>query len=266
MPFGDYDGTAAKNVSQDLKVRCTKNLPYTVKLSGGDASSFAPRKLKDGGTNTLEYNLFTDGGRTYCLGRRYRRPAQWPGIGTGMGVASANTHTIFARAVQQRWPTSSRRPAITPTRSRSKSPTEPRRDLLHGQSLRSPRSRRAGGSRLAAASVGRHVLDLAVARGPVAARADGRVDGAQRGRRRGRGAGRDAAVVAGGRTGRPRSDPRPDRFAGGVHAAGQGLATGARRVAARAGCASRTQLPAGGAGSAAGAGPRTSWACRWHCA
>jgi spore coat protein U-like protein len=95
MPFGAYDGTAAKTTSQDLKVRCTKNLPYTVKLSGGDASSFAPRKLKDAGTNTLEYNLFSDGGRTSVWGDGVGASAV-AGIGAGMGVASANTHTIFA--------------------------------------------------------------------------------------------------------------------------------------------------------------------------
>jgi len=95
MPFGAYDGTVAKTTSQDLKVRCTKNLPYTVKLSGGDASSFAPRKLKDGGTNTLEYNLFSDGGRTAVWGDGVGAGAV-PGIGSGMAVASANTHTIYA--------------------------------------------------------------------------------------------------------------------------------------------------------------------------
>jgi spore coat protein U domain-containing protein, fimbrial subunit CupE1/2/3/6 len=95
MPFGAYDGTAAKTTSQDLKVRCTKDLPYTVKLSGGDANSFAPRKLKDGGTNTLEYNLFSDGGRTSVWGDGVGASAV-PGVGNGMGVASAVTHTIFA--------------------------------------------------------------------------------------------------------------------------------------------------------------------------
>jgi spore coat protein U-like protein len=95
MPFGAYDGTAAKTTSQDLKVRCTKNLPYTVKLSGGAANSFAPRKLNDGGSNTLEYNLFSDGGRTSVWGDGVGASAV-PGVGNGMGVASAVTHTIFA--------------------------------------------------------------------------------------------------------------------------------------------------------------------------
>ena len=95
IAFGDYDGTAEVDVSQNLSVRCTKNLPYTIRLNGGLANSFAPRKLSNG-TDTLEYNLFTTAGRTVVWGDG-TTGSTMPGTGAGMGIPNANSHPIFAR-------------------------------------------------------------------------------------------------------------------------------------------------------------------------
>ena len=91
--FGSYDGTAAKSASQDLKVRCTNNLPYTVKLSSG-GGSFAQRLLSNG-TDTLQYNLFTQAGFTTVWGDGTGGTVSVPGVGAGMSATKEQTHTIF---------------------------------------------------------------------------------------------------------------------------------------------------------------------------
>jgi spore coat protein U-like protein len=95
IAFGNYDGTVEVDVSQNLSVRCTKNLPYTIRLDGGAAGSFAPRKLAKG-TDLLEYNLFTDGARSTVWGNG-TSGSTVAGTGNGMGLASAVSHTIYAR-------------------------------------------------------------------------------------------------------------------------------------------------------------------------
>jgi spore coat protein U-like protein len=96
IAFGNYDGTAAVDVSQNLSVRCTKNLPYTIRLNGGAANSFAPRKLTNGGSDTLEYNLYTDSNRGTVWGNG-TSGSTVAGTGNGMGNSSAVAHTIYAR-------------------------------------------------------------------------------------------------------------------------------------------------------------------------
>ena len=93
IAFGNYDGTAARSASQDLKVRCTNTLPYTVKLSSG-GGSFAQRLLSSG-SNTLQYNLFTDAGHTSIWGDGVGGTFSVPGIGAGLSASKEQTHTIF---------------------------------------------------------------------------------------------------------------------------------------------------------------------------
>ena len=93
LVFGSYDGTVAKSASQNLKVRCTNNLPYTVKLSSG-GGSFAQRLLSNG-TDTLQYNLFIDAGFTSIWGDGTGSTVNVPGVGAGMSATKEKTHTIF---------------------------------------------------------------------------------------------------------------------------------------------------------------------------
>jgi len=95
IPFGSYDGTAAKDISKDLKVRCTNGLPYTVKLSAGSGGGFAPRKLANG-SDTLEYNLYLDAGFTSVWGDGTASTSVDTGTGAGMSLSKEKTHTIFA--------------------------------------------------------------------------------------------------------------------------------------------------------------------------
>jgi spore coat protein U-like protein len=93
IAFGAYDGTAAKSASQDLKVRCTNNLPYTVKLSSG-GGTFAQRLLTSG-SDTLQYNLFTEAGFSNIWGDGIGGTVSVPGLGAGMSATKEQTHTIF---------------------------------------------------------------------------------------------------------------------------------------------------------------------------
>ncbi len=93
IAFGSFDGTAAKSASQDLKVRCTNNLPYTVKLSAG-GGSFAQRLLSSG-TDTLQYNLFTEAGFSNIWGDGTGGTVNVPDVGAGMSATKEKTHTIF---------------------------------------------------------------------------------------------------------------------------------------------------------------------------
>jgi spore coat protein U-like protein len=93
IAFGNYDGTAAKSASQDLKVRCTNGLPYTVKLSSG-GGTFAQRLLSSG-SDSLQYNLFTEAGFTNIWGDGVGSTVSVPGTGAGMSIAKEQTHTIF---------------------------------------------------------------------------------------------------------------------------------------------------------------------------
>lgn len=61
MGFGAYNVFAAgdNTATSTISVSCTKGTQITVALSKGAATSFAPRTMKDSGTNTLNYNLYT---------------------------------------------------------------------------------------------------------------------------------------------------------------------------------------------------------------
>jgi spore coat protein U-like protein len=93
MAFGNYDGTADVDSTSTIVVRCSKGAPYTIALNGGGAGSIAPRKMSFG-TETLEYNLFSDASRSSVWGST---------VGTntvganGTGLANALSHTVYGR-------------------------------------------------------------------------------------------------------------------------------------------------------------------------
>jgi spore coat protein U-like protein len=93
MAFGNYDGSAPIDSTSAIAVRCSKNAPYTIALNGGGAASIAPRKMSFG-TETLEYNLFSDAGRSTVWGSTVGTNTVG---GTGSGLNSAITHTVYGR-------------------------------------------------------------------------------------------------------------------------------------------------------------------------
>lgn len=102
MAFGSYTpGTGNVDQTSTILVRCSNATPYGIGLNEGTAGtpSFAPRVLTSSSvTGTLEYNLFTDVGRTVT----WINPANAAAVagnqgGTGTGLGNVLTHTVHGR-------------------------------------------------------------------------------------------------------------------------------------------------------------------------
>jgi spore coat protein U-like protein len=87
---GNFDQTTT------VTVRCTKNTAYTVGLNAGTTAgaTLAQRLMANGG-NTMNYNLYTDAGRTTVWGNSAAAPTWVSGSGTGMG--SPQVLTVYGR-------------------------------------------------------------------------------------------------------------------------------------------------------------------------
>ena len=97
LAFGAVDPLGA-NVDQTttVSVKCTKNSPYTVGLNAGTTTgaTIAQRKMANG-ADTMDYNLFTDAGRSTIWGNSAVSPTWVSGTGAGMGTAQVLT--VFGR-------------------------------------------------------------------------------------------------------------------------------------------------------------------------
>lgn len=60
--FGNYNPLASNNTdaTSNVQITCTNNTSYSVALSAGASGSYNTRQLSDGGSNTLNYNLYTN--------------------------------------------------------------------------------------------------------------------------------------------------------------------------------------------------------------
>ena len=74
LPFGSYDpsSAAARDSTGTVTVTCTATLvgisaSWDILLSTGSSGSFSPRRLFSGG-NSMQYNLYTNAGRTQVWG------------------------------------------------------------------------------------------------------------------------------------------------------------------------------------------------------
>jgi spore coat protein U-like protein len=73
LGFGSYDPVSAHAAtpldgSGTVTIACTKGANTTISLDLGGNASGSQRRLKDGGTNFLSYDLFQDAGRTTVWG------------------------------------------------------------------------------------------------------------------------------------------------------------------------------------------------------
>jgi spore coat protein U-like protein len=118
LAFGDYDGTADLFGTSVISVRCTTGAGYTLSLSAG-GGAFSQRLMSDGGSNELQYNLFTTAARATVWGDGSGSTGTVGGIGAGMGVPNARTHTVYGEllnsAVNQIAPSGSYNDLITVT-------------------------------------------------------------------------------------------------------------------------------------------------------
>ena len=113
------------------------------------------------------------------VGRHTLAPALWYGTGTGLGDVQSRT-PCTASCLNNAANQAAAVGAYTRHRSRPRSPTDRTSHALPASHGKRPR---VGGSPVAAAGVGRNVLDLAAAGGTVRPGHDRSTDGTQRGRR-----------------------------------------------------------------------------------
>jgi spore coat protein U-like protein len=97
LAFSAYTpGAGAKANNSTISVKCTKNTPYTISLSGGStAGGTIAQRLMASGANTLQYNLFTTAvfGQIFGDGSGTSKTV----TGSGAGVATANAITVFGQ-------------------------------------------------------------------------------------------------------------------------------------------------------------------------
>jgi spore coat protein U-like protein len=97
LNFGTVDPLGA-NVDQTttVTVRCTKNTPYTIGLNAGTTTGATlAQRLMANGSDTMNYNLYTDAGRTTVWGNSAAAPTWVSGTGAGMG--SPQVLTVYGR-------------------------------------------------------------------------------------------------------------------------------------------------------------------------
>jgi spore coat protein U-like protein len=97
LAFGVVDPLGG-NVDQSttVTVKCTKNSAYTVGLNAGaTAGATIAQRLMANGADTMQYNLYTDAGRTTVWGNSAAAPA-WVS-GTGAGLGTAQVLTVYGR-------------------------------------------------------------------------------------------------------------------------------------------------------------------------
>ncbi len=97
LTFNAYTpGAGAKANNSTISVKCTKNTPYTIALNGGTTvGGTIAQRLLASGANTLQYNLFTTAALNQVFGDGTGTSKTV--AGTGAGVATANTVTVFGQ-------------------------------------------------------------------------------------------------------------------------------------------------------------------------
>jgi spore coat protein U-like protein len=97
LAFPNYTpGGGAQIGNTAISIKCTKNTPFTVSLNAGSTAGDAfIQRLMASGANTLQYNLYT----TAALATVFGDGTGVTGtvLGTGLGVATANTVQVFGQ-------------------------------------------------------------------------------------------------------------------------------------------------------------------------
>ena len=93
LAFGAVDPLGG-NVDQTttVSVKCTKNSPYTVGLNAGTTTGATiAQRLMANGSDTMDYNLYTNAARTTIWGNTAVAPTWVSGTGAGMGTPQVLT-------------------------------------------------------------------------------------------------------------------------------------------------------------------------------
>jgi spore coat protein U-like protein len=97
LAFGNYTpGVGAISGTTTINVLCTRTTPFTVSLNGGTTTGgTVAQRLLANGANTLQYNLYTSNTYATVFGDGTGTSATQSG--TGSGVATANTLTVYGQ-------------------------------------------------------------------------------------------------------------------------------------------------------------------------
>lgn len=95
ISFGTYNPLSSSNtdVTGSIAITCTNNTSYSIALSAGNSGSFSARQLNDGGSNNLNYNLYTSSGYSTVWGDGTGSSSTVNQTGTG----SSDSTTVYAR-------------------------------------------------------------------------------------------------------------------------------------------------------------------------
>jgi len=92
LAYGNYDPTSASNTTgtNTITVTCTDADAYTIALNGGTTSggTISQRKMTNGASNTLNYNIYQDSGHITLWGDGTTGTTE---NGTGSGAAQNYT-------------------------------------------------------------------------------------------------------------------------------------------------------------------------------
>lgn len=100
LAFGSYNPVEGGNLdgTSTIDVTCSNGTDYQIGLSGGDAGDVENRTMSDG-TNSLDYQLFSDSGRTTNWGTT--EDADTLNDGTTIGDGTQNSHIVYGRILDQ---------------------------------------------------------------------------------------------------------------------------------------------------------------------
>jgi spore coat protein U domain-containing protein, fimbrial subunit CupE1/2/3/6 len=96
LAFGSYDSTANVDVSTNITVHCTLGASYWIGLGLGGNASGTARRMVNGGTNFLTYELYRDSGRTQIWDNADPAPTP-PHSTAGTPGFTAYTTPVFGR-------------------------------------------------------------------------------------------------------------------------------------------------------------------------
>ncbi len=101
LGFGNYDVNlgSAVNGTSTINVNCTKGDAYTIALDyGAHGGTAANRIMQDTGTDTLNYNLYTDSAHTLVWNSSCGAGNNCDGgTGAGPGVGNQQTYTVYGQ-------------------------------------------------------------------------------------------------------------------------------------------------------------------------
>ena len=96
--------TSNLDATTTISAQCSNSLPYSIGLGNGSNVSGSQRRMKQGASNFINYNLYTDSGRTSAWTTTTSTTSCTGGTGTcvtGTGTGSTQSVTVYGRVPPQ---------------------------------------------------------------------------------------------------------------------------------------------------------------------